>query len=510
MIEISQKDFESRIQDVIDGKTTRTQLIEELKTDRNTLNNKIQELVVYNPELYKKFIEKFPYKPREYTHIDYEALIIDILKNGYTRRELEGVYGISSRTIQRKIHLIEANNPELVQLYREVSRYRKQQKELPKELQEKVDQLVESEIFVEGIYDQKREELLEEERRYNTKLMEGVSVTQASRELGKGRISKRIDTLNRIQIEMMSRGEMPAEEKVGTQINRKRIRDYYYKIDSGELTLTQAAEELGISRDYLKKLITEQIGSDDRKREEFLARLHQNKTQNASIEINDTIMDNIRLFISGKITIQEASRICNIHEETFSRKVYEALSQNPALLEIYLRNGANKRDYSQVNTRLVIINMLRNNMNQSEMSRELGIPTRTISGWVNKLPEDDELRVWAKLSADRALQGGKLSEIEMAELIKKLDRYVEEHNIHEEPLDTRSIEERELAKTQEFLDKVYRLEEEKDENGKKKYTRKQIMDMLGVGYSAIRRAEIKRDNLILIIENRKNKGIEGE
>ena len=69
MIKISQEEFEAKIQDIIDGKTTRVKLIEELKTDGRTLNTKIQELAVYNPKLYKAFVIKFPYRPKEYTHI---------------------------------------------------------------------------------------------------------------------------------------------------------------------------------------------------------------------------------------------------------------------------------------------------------------------------------------------------------------------------------------------------------------------------------------------------------
>ena len=160
MIKISQKEFEDRIQDVIDGKATRKQLTKELRIDRNTLNNKIQELVVYNPELYKKFIEKFPYKPREYSHIDYEAIIIDILKKGYKRREWDDVYEIDSRTINRKIHEIEKENPSLVELYKQVSSYRKKQRHLPMELQQAIDELEAREIYICGIYDKKREEIL--------------------------------------------------------------------------------------------------------------------------------------------------------------------------------------------------------------------------------------------------------------------------------------------------------------------------------------------------------------
>jgi len=202
MIKISQEEFESKVQDIIDGKTTRVKLLNELKTDKITLNNKIQELVIYNPKLYMAFIKKFPYRPREYTHIDYEAIIIDILKKGYTRRELDDVYErVSSRTIQRKINVIKDTNPELVKLYREVSEYRKRQKPLPKELQTQIDMLEEKEIFIGEICDKRREELLEKERKYQEAIINGKGATVASREIGQNRGSKAISTLNRIEIE---------------------------------------------------------------------------------------------------------------------------------------------------------------------------------------------------------------------------------------------------------------------------------------------------------------------
>lgn len=207
MIKISQEEFETKVQDIIDGKTTRAQLQIDLKIDRNTLNNKIQELVVYNTPLYRAFIKKYPYKPREYTHIDYEALIIDIMKKGYTRREWSDIYEIDSRTISRKINDMEIKNPELIRLYREVSSYRKAQKTLPTDLKQKVEMLEEKEIFLCGIYDKRRELLLSREREYNEKLQQGMTVAKASKEVGIGRASKTIDTLNRLEIETMTRKE---------------------------------------------------------------------------------------------------------------------------------------------------------------------------------------------------------------------------------------------------------------------------------------------------------------
>lgn len=215
MIEISQEEFESKVQDIIDGKTTRTKLISELKIDRDSLNNKIQELVVYNPKLYKEFIEKFPYQPREYTHIDYEAVIIDILKKGYKRREWNSIYSVDSRTITRKIHDIEKNNPGLGNLYRQVSEYRKKQLELPQELKEQIYKLEAKEIILGGVCDKKREELLEKERKYNDAMMSGMGATKASKQVGQSRVSKAINTLNRIEIERHVRNDKINEREEG-------------------------------------------------------------------------------------------------------------------------------------------------------------------------------------------------------------------------------------------------------------------------------------------------------
>ena len=207
MIEISQQEFEAKVQDIIDGKTTRANLIKELKIDKITLNTKIQELAVYNPELYREFVVKFPYRPREYTHIDYEAVIIDILKKGYTRREWNDVYEVDSRTITRKIYDIEEKNPDLVSLYRKVSEYRRRQKQLPEELIKAIEELEEKEIYLCDICDKKREELLKREKEYNEAMYEGLGVAKASKRVGFGRVSRAIDTLSRIELEAKTREE---------------------------------------------------------------------------------------------------------------------------------------------------------------------------------------------------------------------------------------------------------------------------------------------------------------
>lgn len=114
MKQLSQSEFESQIERLLKGDITRRNLAKELETDIRTLNTKIVELAETNPELYKRFVEKFPYQPKE-IKVDIEKLAIRVIRRG-----VEAVVsdtGISRRTISRKVKTLEKDNPELYELY---------------------------------------------------------------------------------------------------------------------------------------------------------------------------------------------------------------------------------------------------------------------------------------------------------------------------------------------------------------------------------------------------------
>lgn len=220
MIKINQQDFENIVRKIISGETTRVKVAKELKTDRVTLNNRIQELAGYNPDLYEEFIKKFPYKPRKYTHIDWRAMLIDIMKKGYTKFQAEEQYEISNRTIARKVY--EVDDKYIVSLYRTVSTYRKRQKPLPFELQEKIDELPEQEVFIGGICDKREEELNKLEQDYTAKLRQGEKATEASAKCGKSRATKDINTLYRIKIEKNTIQQQKENSSSKKQLNNSR------------------------------------------------------------------------------------------------------------------------------------------------------------------------------------------------------------------------------------------------------------------------------------------------
>lgn len=219
MIKISQKEFEDKVKSIINGECTRNELIKELKTDKVTLNNKIQELSIENPDLYLEFILKFPYRPRKYTHIDYEAMAIDIMKRGYSSRQAEEEYGISRKTIKRNVEKLEQKNPRLYQLYSAVMHYRKIQCELPENIQSEIVALESKEVFIGGICDQRESELLKREKAFIESRMAGLSDSKAHGP--SARAEKELSTLYRIKMERAVNPQL-SDKKVRSPKNRER------------------------------------------------------------------------------------------------------------------------------------------------------------------------------------------------------------------------------------------------------------------------------------------------
>lgn len=213
MIEISQEDFESKIQEVIEGKTTRANLIIELKTDSRTLNNRIQELSAYNPDLYLSFIKKYPYESRGRDDIDYEALIIEIIKGGLYTVDAARKYHLGIRTIQRRVNDIEKENPDLIAIYKEIKRNNKNNIPASPKLEEKIAQLVERPVKIGEINETRKKQLEELEAIFN-KRCEYVSKEDAAKSMGTtaAGIYKALNILYRIKIEEAHRKKVQSEK----------------------------------------------------------------------------------------------------------------------------------------------------------------------------------------------------------------------------------------------------------------------------------------------------------
>lgn len=221
MIKISQEEFEIKIKEIIQGKKSKADVIKELQTDSRTLNNKIQELVVYNIDLYNEFINKKPFKSKTRDDIDYEALVIKMVKHSMFTVEAAAQFDIGVRTIQRIVKRVEKDNPELIAIYRAVKKANKNNLKIPYETQKQIDELVERPVKITEINEKRKKELENIEKIFNERLEQYGTKEKAARSMGftSNRIYKLLNELYRIKIEDNTkkfREDIKVEQNINT------------------------------------------------------------------------------------------------------------------------------------------------------------------------------------------------------------------------------------------------------------------------------------------------------
>lgn len=202
MKQITDEEFYESIEKIIRGESSRAKLIKELETDSRTLNNKIQELVIYNPELYSRFIEKFPYRTKVRNDIDFEALAIEIIKNGTTTFQASKKYNIGERTIRRRMKELAKENPYLAGIYNEVKENNKHSRKNSLILQDEISKLTLRPVKISGINEVREKQLEEIENIFNRRC-QIVSKEEAAKSMGMtaNRVYKLLNELYRIRIE---------------------------------------------------------------------------------------------------------------------------------------------------------------------------------------------------------------------------------------------------------------------------------------------------------------------
>lgn len=146
-------EFEQDIQAIIDGKMSKRQLCKKLKMGSRTLNQRILELSVTNPNLYKKIITVCPYRSKERHDIDFEALIIYILKRNITLEQASEGFNISESTIKRHVRDMKKTNLPLAQMYYEDAQNKKLSRNRNLELSERIDSLIERPVILSNQLD---------------------------------------------------------------------------------------------------------------------------------------------------------------------------------------------------------------------------------------------------------------------------------------------------------------------------------------------------------------------
>lgn len=270
------------------------------------------------------------------------------------------------------------------------------------------------------------------------------------------------------------------------------------RILSGAVTLRQLSQETGITRDVLKKMILSTITTDEERKK--MEKILQENKASATIEMNSNLKNILIKILKGEMTAREASIEYGIDRETLRRKAEELANSSPEYIQYYIRYKSRRGDYSGINFRMLFVELIENNMTQTEIANKYDIPVRTVSRELEKLgrsqdPLDMKLYDIAKIYAEKNMKHAHLSGNETRLYSTILDEIKDESKFLTIPDET--AEARKMRELEEFKTKVELLIE-------RGMTRKQIADELHIGISTIRRRLLDLQELQGLKEKRQN------
>lgn len=196
---------------------------------------------------------------------------------------------------------------------------------------------------------------------------------------------------------------------------------------------------------------------------------------------NDQLKRICELILEGKLGIVDASIRLGIHKQTFHEKLIEYIntSNDMELKRKYIRYEEERNpDYSFINFKALFIQMIKDDIGQSEIAREYGIPARTVSRELEKIKKEEGYEVLYEMTKElskRKMYRQEFSSYERLLMCASIENYDEGPVIINNSI---SKEEREYKRAKKLLEKVSKMQGTKEE----------IAEKLGIGVSTIRRA----------------------
>jgi hypothetical protein len=198
---------------------------------------------------------------------------------------------------------------------------------------------------------------------------------------------------------------------------------------------------------------------------------------------NEQLKRLYELILDGKLGIVDASIRLGIHKQTLHEKLIEYIntSNDIELKRKYIKYEEKRNpDYSFINFKALFIQMVKDDVGQSEMAREYCIPARTISRELDKIKEEEGYEVLYEMTKEvskRKMCRQKFSTYERVLMCANIENY------DEGPVIINNSISKEYKRAKELLEKVSKMQGTKEEIARK----------LGIGVSTIRRAKKRID-----------------
>ncbi len=205
----------------------------------------------------------------------------------------------------------------------------------------------------------------------------------------------------------------------------------------------------------------------------------------------------------GDLGIVDAAMKMGMHKQTFHEKLVEYInaSNDIELKRRYIQyQEARNPDYSFINFKALFIEMVDEEVSQSELAKRYGIPARTVSRELEKLKGEEGYEIlytMAKVMSDRMMKRQEFSDYERFLMQANLDGFDEGPVIVN---NTMTKEEREYRRAKELIKKAEQMDGFQVE----------IAQKLGVGVSTLRRARKRIEEYEKKEEMKKELEKEGE
>lgn len=258
-------------------------------------------------------------------------------------------------------------------------------------------------------------------------------------------------------------------------------------------SVRECEKEYGIDRKTFAKKCKERFPEDSEQMRKLRKVLSHNRTNIQKKDVDEERLGRIvKNLLEGKIkTLNEAKELYvktgeDIDSQTFKEKIVDYInsSADDELKREYIEYEARRHpDYSHINFKALIIEMIKDEASQTEMAARYGIPPRTISRELAKLENDEEYKTiyaTAKELARRKMQKGQKEDslyqpLERILIQDMLENYDEGEVIISNP----------KTEAQKKYEKAKSVVEQVDALGT---TQKNAAKELGVSISTIKRA----------------------
>lgn len=247
-------------------------------------------------------------------------------------------------------------------------------------------------------------------------------------------------------------------------------------------SMRKIAEEYDIDRNEFKEECKKRFPENSEERKKLEQILSYNKANSTTKPVDEEeIEPNIEKILNGELTINQVAKIMNLHKQTLNEKIVEYINKSDdlELKQKFVEYQKRKHpDYSFINFKALIIEMIEKDLSQTEIAKKYGIPARTVSREIEKMKSDEAylpLYKIAKEHSNRKMTKRKFDAFESY----LIDEILESYNEKEVIIDVIPKRESEYKKLKEMLKKAEKI----------KGTQAQKAEELGISVSTLRRIE---------------------